>query len=75
MGYRLVTVELLALMRSQSLLGESNRGIARNLGLDRGTVNRYLEAIKALGIAPESRFAEAPGLPSARSRTKRLKLS
>ena len=62
MGYRLVTIDQLALVWSQMTLGESNRAIARRLGLDRGTVNRYTEAIRALAIPPKT------ALPDARAR-------
>lgn len=58
MGYRLVTTDKLALIWSQLALGESKRAIARRLEMDRGTVNRYAEAILALSIPPETPLNE-----------------
>jgi len=59
MGYRLVTTEQLGLIWSQLTLGESNRAIARYLGLDRGTVNAYADEIKKLSIPLETSFGDA----------------
>ena len=58
MGYRLVTTEYLGLIWSQLRLGESRRAIARNLGLDRGTVNFYADKIIKLAIPPDLSFSE-----------------
>jgi len=58
MGYRLVNADLLGILWSQRTLGESNRAIARRLGLDRGTVNRYVEAIDALAIPLDTALSE-----------------
>lgn len=58
MGYRLVTTDQLGLIWSQTMLGQSNRSIARRLGFDRGTVNEYAEKIKALGIEPDTPFQD-----------------
>ena len=54
MGYRLVTTDQLGLIWAQHALGQSNRAIARRLGLDRGTVNAYAERIEALAISPDA---------------------
>jgi len=59
MGYRTVTTEQLGLIWSQLVLGESNRSIARNMGLDRKTVNAYAGKIKELEIPPGTRYADA----------------
>lgn len=58
MGYRLVTTDQLGLLWSQMALGESNRAIAKRLGLDRGTVNRYADAIRELAIPLDAPLAE-----------------
>ncbi len=58
MGYRQVTTDQLGLIWSQLALGESNRAIARRLGLDRGTVNAYAERIGELGIPPGTPLGE-----------------
>jgi hypothetical protein len=62
MGYRLVTIELLGLIWSQLSLGESQRAIARNLGVDRSTVNGYAAAIRTLAIPPETSYEDALAL-------------
>jgi transposase len=59
MGYRLVTVELLGLIWSQLSLGESQRAIARNLGVDRSTINGYAAKIKECKIPIGTSYQDA----------------
>jgi transposase len=59
MGYRTVTAEQLGLIWSQLVIGESNRAVARNLGLDRKTVNAYADKIKKLKILPGTNYGDA----------------
>lgn len=59
MGYRTVTTEQLGLIWSQLAIGESNRAIARNLGLDRKTVNAYADKIKGCRIPPGTGYQDA----------------
>lgn len=59
MGYRTVTANQLGLIWSQLSHNESNRAIARNLGLDRGTVNAYAAAIQKLAIPPGTSYGDA----------------
>jgi len=61
MGYRLVTTELLGVIWTQLKIGETNRAIARHLGMDRKTVNLYADKIRALAIPAEFDFTEALG--------------
>jgi transposase len=65
MGYRLVTTELLGVIWTQLKIGETNRAIARHLGIDRKTVNGYADKILKLGIPPETSYGEALGRLSA----------
>ncbi|MFZ4618417.1 MAG: IS21 family transposase [Rectinemataceae bacterium] len=65
MGYRLVTTELLGVIWAQMKIGETNRAIARHLGIDRKTANGYANKILKLGIPPEASYGEALGRLSA----------
>lgn len=62
MGYRTVTTELLGLIWSQLAMGESNRAIARNLALDRKTVNAYAAKIKSCAIPVGTSYQDALAL-------------
>lgn len=64
MGYRLVTTEQLGVIWAQIMIGESNRAMARRLGLDRGTVNVYATKIRALAIPAETPYTESSSYES-----------
>jgi len=61
MGYRLVTTQLLGVLWTQLKIGETNRAIARHLGMDRKTVNVYADKILKLAIPPDASFNQALG--------------
>jgi transposase len=61
MGYRLVTTEQLGVIWTQLKIGETNRAIARHLGMDRKTVNVYADRILKLAIPPDASFSQALG--------------
>lgn len=61
MGYRLVTTEQLGVIWTQLKIGETNRAIARHLGMDRKTINLYAERILKLTIPPDASFNQALG--------------
>jgi transposase len=58
MGYRRVTADLLWNIYSHWRAGESNRAIAKRLGLDKKTANRYVERIAELGIPNGTSYPE-----------------
>lgn len=57
MGYRQVTAELLWDIYSRGRAGESNRVIAAALGLDKKTVNQYVDGIAGLAISGDLAYA------------------
>ena len=57
MGYRRVTTELLWDIYSRCRVGDSSRAIAKALGLDKKTVNRYVSGISQLRIGDELDYA------------------
>ena len=61
MGYRCMTVEILAAIWARLRTGQSNRSIALEVHLDRKTVERYGKAIRKAAIPIEATYAEAIG--------------
>jgi len=58
MGYREVSVIEVREVLRRWVLGEGQRSIARNTGVDRKTVRRYVEAATAAGVAANGDVAQ-----------------